>query len=105
MASYFISLNGNSSDSLTVKPYTISIRNQSVSLYVRRFSDIVNIVIPFFEKHPILGVKSLDFADFIKVVEIVKNKEHLTSSGFESIQKINSTMNLRRSWGSKTNKI
>jgi hypothetical protein len=94
LASYFTSLNGF--DILTVKPYSISIRNHSVSLYIRRFSDIVNIIIPFFEKHPILGVKSLDFADFKKVVEIVQNKGHLTSSGFESIQKINSTMNLRR---------
>jgi LAGLIDADG endonuclease len=96
LASYFTSLNGNGSDSLTVKPYSISIRNHSVSLYIRRFSDIVNIIITFFEKHPILGVKSLDFADLKKVVEIVQNKDHLTSSGFYSIQKINSTMNLRR---------
>ena len=100
LAYYFNSLNGNGSDSLTVKPYSISIRNHSVSLYIRRLSDIVNIIIPFFEKHPILGVKSLDFADFKKVVEIVQNKEHLTSSGFKSIKKINSTMNLRRPWGS-----
>ena len=87
MASYFTSLNGNGSDSLTVKPYSISIINHSVSLYIRRFSDIFNIIIPFFLKHPILGVKSLDFADFKKVVEIVQNKEHLTSSGFDCIQK------------------
>jgi hypothetical protein len=96
LAYYFTSLKGNGSDSLKVKPYFISIRNHSVSLYIRRFSDIVNIIIPFFEKYPIIGVKRLDFADFKKVVEIVKNKGHLTSSGFESIQKINSTLNLRR---------
>jgi len=47
LASYFISLNDSVSDNLTVKPYSISIRNQSVSLYIRRFSDIVNIIIPF----------------------------------------------------------
>ena len=102
LASYFTLLNGKGFDSLTVKPYPISITKHSVGLYIRRFSEIVNVIIPFFDKHPILGVKSLDFADLKKVAEIVQNKGHLTSSGFESIQKINSTMNLRRPWGSDT---
>jgi hypothetical protein len=31
-----------------------------------------------------------------KVEKLVQSKELLTSSGFESIQKINSSMNLRR---------
>jgi hypothetical protein len=35
-----------------------------------------------------------------KVAEMVKNKRHLTSSGFESIKKRNETMNLRRPLGS-----
>ena len=96
LASYFILLNGKVFDSLTVKPYPISVTKHSVSLYIRRFSEIVNVIIPFFDKHPILGVKSLDFSDIKKVAEIVQNKGHLTSSGFESIQKINSTLNLRR---------
>jgi len=92
-------------DSLTLKPYPIYVKTQSVSLTIRNFTDIVNTVIPFFEKYPILGAKSLDFADFKKVAEIVKNKEHLTSSGFEQIKRINSTMNLRRPWYSDTKKI
>ena len=100
LASYFTSLKINDSKNLTIKPYSIFMTNTSVSLYIRRFSDIVNIIIPFFDKYFILGVKRLDFADFKKVVEIVKNKGHLTSTGFESIKKINSTINLRRPWGS-----
>jgi len=96
LASYFTSLKINDSKNLTIKPYSIFMTNTSVSLYIRRFSDIVNIIIPFFDKYFILGVKRLDFADFKKVVEIVKNKGHLTSTGFESIKKINSTINLRR---------
>lgn len=93
------------SDSLTLKPYPIFVKTQSVSFTIRNFTDIVNTVIPFFEKYPILGAKTLDFADFKKVAEIVKNKEHLTSSGFEQIQRINSTMNLRRPWDYDTKKI
>lgn len=80
IASYFSLLNNKSSE--TLKPYPIFIKTQSVSFTIRNFTDIVNTVIPFFDKYPILGVKSLDFADFKKVAEMVNNKEHLTNSGF-----------------------
>ena len=83
---------------MTVKPYNLFTTKDSVTLHIRRFSEIVNVIIPFFDKHHILGVKSLDFADWKKVAGIVQNKGHLTSSGFESIKKINSSLNLRRPW-------
>jgi hypothetical protein len=51
-------------------------------LQIKNNSDIINKIIPFFDQYPILGIKSLDFADFKKVAELVKNKEHLTESGF-----------------------
>jgi LAGLIDADG endonuclease len=50
-------------------------------------------IIPFFEKYLILGNKSLDFEDFKKVANIIKNKEHLTSDGFNNILNIKSGMN------------
>jgi hypothetical protein len=71
---------------------------KTVTLYFRKFSDIVNIIIPFFDKHPIQGQKSLDFSDFKKVAEIVKTKGHLTPEGYNKILIINSTMNQRRPW-------
>lgn len=92
IASYFSLLNTKSSN--TLNSYSIFIQTQSVSFTIRKFTDIVNTVIPFFDLYPILGVKSLDFADFKKVAEMVKNKE--PNSGFELIKKIDSTMNLRR---------
>ena len=51
---------------------------------------------PFFNDHPIQGIKSLDFADFKKVAEIIKNKDHLTDKGFNEIKKIVDGMNLDR---------
>lgn len=54
MANNFTLLNGNGFDSLTVKPYAIDVTKHSVSLYIIRFSDIVNVIIPFFYKHHIL---------------------------------------------------
>ena len=38
-------------------------RNSVVSLIVTKFSDVNNIIIPFFEKYPLHGVKLLDFLD------------------------------------------
>lgn len=53
-------------------------------------------VIPFFQKYPILGVKSLDFEDWCKVAKLIKNKDHLTKEGFKNIRKIKAGMNKGR---------
>jgi hypothetical protein len=75
----------------------LTILKKSVSLQITKFSDIVNIIIPFFNMYPILGVKSLDFLDFKKVCEIIKTKEHLISpSVLNQVLKIKSGMNLNR---------
>lgn len=77
----------------------ILILEKSVNLQVTKFSDIINIIIPFFNQYPILGMKSLDFLDFQKVSDIIKTKEHLTSpSVFNQIFKIKSGMNQHRKW-------
>ena len=67
-----------------------------VALQVTKISDIVNTIIPFFEKYPIVGVKSLDFADFKKVAFIIQSKEHLTPEGLNQIFEIKSNMNQNR---------
>ena len=67
-----------------------------VQLQITNSSAINNIIIPFFEKYPILGTRALDFEDFKKISIIVKNKEHLTVEGFEKILKIKEGMNQNR---------
>jgi hypothetical protein len=62
----------------------------------RSFADIFEKVIPFFQKYPILGVKSLDFADWCKVAKLINNKAHLTKEGFKNIKKIRAGMNKGR---------
>ena len=42
---------------------------------VSKFSDITDKIIPFFKQYPILGVKALDFADWCKVAELMKEKK------------------------------
>ena len=57
---------------------------------VTKFEDIYTKIIPFFNKYPLQGSKSLDFSDFNSVAELMKNKAHITSEGFESIKQIKS---------------
>ena len=71
---------------------------ETVKLYFSKFSDNYDIIIPFFTKYPVAGIKSLDFLDFKKVAELIKNKKHKTMESYKEIVKINSTMNDRRPW-------
>ncbi len=62
---------------------------------VGKFSDIVEKIIPFFEKYPILGVKYQDFKDFCWVAKIMKEKGHL-GLALDQILKIKTGMNSGR---------
>lgn len=48
---------------------------------VTKFSDINQIIIPFFIKNPLLGLKSLDFNDWCLASGIVTNREHKSEKG------------------------
>lgn len=68
--------------------------NSEIGNYiVSKLSDITEKIIPFFEKHPILGVKCLDFKDFCIASELIKNKAHLTELGLNQIKKVKAGMN------------
>ena len=69
----------------------------SVEFVATGFTDIVEKIIPFFNKYQIEGLKALDFADFRKVSEIMKVKGHLTDSGLEQIRIIKAGMTTLRS--------
>lgn len=77
------------------KYYSNTKRNEG-SVTVTKFSDIDLKIIPFFKNYPIIGIKALDFEDFYKIGELIKNKEHLTIKGLEKIEKIKSGMNTKR---------
>ena len=67
-----------------------------VNFVVQKFSDLTEKILPFFEKHPIIGEKSKDFSDLCQVAELMKNKSHLTSEGLDKIRLIKSGMNRSR---------
>ena len=73
-------------------------RENAFDYRVRKFSDIAEKIIPFFKKYPIRGVKALDFEDFCRVAEMMKQKKHLTFEGLEEIRKIKAGMNTGRKW-------
>ncbi len=54
-------------------------------------------ILPFFRKYLILGVKSQDFEDWVKVAEIINTKGHLTKEGFHQIKEIRAGINKGRS--------
>lgn len=49
----------------------------AVDFIVTKFSDIVNKLLPLFQKYPIVGYKYLDFLYFVKIVQLMENKAHL----------------------------
>ena len=53
-------------------------------------------IIPFYNKYPIIGVKSEDFLDWCNVAKLMKEKKHLTQSGIDLIRKIKAGMNTGR---------
>jgi hypothetical protein len=69
----------------------------AIVLEIFNFSDIVNIILPFFEKYPILGVKQLDYLNWCKVVKLMNEGQHLTIEGLSLIRAIKEKMNRGRS--------
>jgi len=77
--------------------HTVRSNKIACDFVVSKFSDISKIIIPFFDKYPLFGVKAQNYADFKKAAEIFKVKGHLTDSGLDEILKIKEGMNSGRS--------
>jgi hypothetical protein len=67
-----------------------------VNFDVHKFSDIYDIIIPFFDKYAICGVKAQDFNSWKDIAILQKTKAHLTKEGIEKIILIKSNMNKSR---------
>ena len=70
----------------------------AVSLTVVDFTDITNIIIPFFNNYPIIGIKLHDYIDWCKIHSLMVNRSHLTIEGIGIIKEIKSGMNTGRSF-------
>lgn len=74
----------------------ITLRPTALDFRVTGFADLVNKIIPFFDKYCIEGVKAKDYADFKLALEIMKEKGHLTIEGLDELIKIKTNMNTGR---------
>lgn len=57
-------------------------RDRSLVFVVRNRRDLLEKVIPFFESHPLLSEKQLDFGAFASIVRRMSRGEHLEEEGF-----------------------
>jgi len=55
---------------------------------VTSFTNIDNIIIPFFNKYPLISYKSKSFYYFCLVAKIIKEKKHLNKEGINKIENI-----------------
>ena len=69
---------------------------KAIDFRVAKFSDIIEKIIPFFDKYPVIGTKYQDYIDFKLVSELMKNKAHLTREGLDKIRLIKSGANKGR---------
>jgi len=63
---------------------------------IEGFKSITEVVIPHFLAYPLQSIKRDDFSHFVRIVDIIREKKHLTKEGLESIRKIKSIMNRGR---------
>jgi len=75
---------------------TLQFSRNTVDFSVTNYKDIINIIIPYFNKYPILGIKNKDFEDFCKVAKLMQGKAHLTEEGIIQIRQIKAEMNKGR---------
>ena len=65
-----------------------------VKLKVSNIKDIVEHIIPFFDKHPLQAKKRKDYLLFRKVAFLIADKQHLTDNGFKKIQLLKESINV-----------
>jgi hypothetical protein len=64
---------------------------------VSKLSDILNIIIPFFDEYSLRSYKLDNFLDFKKGALMINNKEHLISEGLKNLEVLKAGMNRGRS--------
>ncbi len=73
--------------------------NHKENLYrftVRSLNDLQSIIIPFFQKNTLKSAKQNDFRSFVKVLNLMIDRKHLTNKGFNQIKQIAESMNRKQ---------
>jgi hypothetical protein len=65
-----------------------------VYLIVTRLKDLVDVIIPHFDKYPLQTAKIIDYQLWKQCIILIRNGSHLTLSGLEEIISLKSALNL-----------
>jgi hypothetical protein len=68
-------------------------RNTIAIYCVESIKDLINVIIPHFDKYPLLTQKQADFELFKRIVLMMGNKEHLSMEGLKKIICIRASLN------------
>ena len=96
-----IELINNLKEYLDCGQTTVYDNHNFIKYVVSNISDIMEKVLPFFDKYSIVGVKSQDYEDFKQVVLMVKDKKPWTSDPQRGFKKNPNLKSLRRSLSKK----
>ena len=72
---------------------TIRKKDNSVYFTVKSVKDLINVIIPHFEKNPLLTEKQADFELFKEIVVMMHNKQHLSPEGLNKIISLKASLN------------
>lgn len=67
---------------------------ESLQYVITSIEQITNVVLPHFDKYPLKTQKLADYLLFKDVVELIRNKEHLTEYGLNKIIALKASLNL-----------
>ena len=75
---------------------TVTVRKtRKAAVYtVQSFNDLTNIIIPHFDKYPLISQKQADFLLFKSIVSLLNKKEQSTLEGIQKIINYRASMNL-----------
>ncbi len=71
-------------------------REQLLRFSVKRRAQLVDVVVPFFEEHPLRTAKRFDFERFASVLRLMEDGAHLTEDGLRHIARETELMNRRQ---------
>jgi hypothetical protein len=74
----------------------LTLKQSAVYFVVTNLQDILEKIIPLFDKCNIKGIKQSDYDDFRRVAMLLQDKQHLSEAGLSKINSIKSNMNLNR---------
>lgn len=67
--------------------------HSAIVFYVNSVEELTSVIIPFFDKYPLITQKRADYQLFKRAVNLIKEGAHLTSEGLTKIVSIKASMN------------